>query len=113
MPRRSPLIRKSQEQAQVLQAEQVVQSKLNTFKGPVARASTVYVTLQQDLGELQILESTATGNFRILVPAAPPAQPFSPKPARDGAMGLAGGLVIGIGVVLLLEQFDTRVRSGR
>ena len=102
---------KSQEQAQVLQAEQVVQSKLNTFKGPVARASTAYVTLQQDLGELQILESTATGNFRILVPAAPPAQPFSPKPARDGAMGLAGGLAIGIGVVLLLEQFDTRVRT--
>ena len=103
--------RKSQEQAQVRQAEQVVQSKLSTFKGPTALASTAYVTLLQDLQGLQILESTLTGDFRILVPATPPAKPFSPKPARNGAMGLAGGLVIGIGIVLLLEQFDTRVRT--
>ena len=40
-----------------------------------------------------------------------PSSPFTPKPVRNGAVGLAAGLVVGIGFVLLLAQFDTRVRS--
>ena len=103
--------RKTQVQAQVRQAEQVVQSKLDSFKSPVSRQSADYVTLLQRLQDLQILEATVTGNFRVLVPATPPGQPFSPKPRRNGEMGLAAGLVLGIGLILLLEQFDTRVRT--
>jgi uncharacterized protein involved in exopolysaccharide biosynthesis len=89
--------RKSQEQAQVRQAEQVVQSKLDSFKSSVSQQSADYLTLLQRLQDLQILEATVTGNFRVLVPATPPAEPFSPKPLRNGAMGLAAGLVVGIG----------------
>jgi capsular exopolysaccharide synthesis family protein len=103
--------RKSQEQAQVRQAEQVVRSKLDSFKSAASRQSTEYVTLLQRLQDLEILEATVTGNFRILVPAAPPTAPFSPKPVRSGAMGLAAGFVLGVGIVLLLDQFDTRVRT--
>lgn len=103
--------RRSQEQARVRQAEQVVQSKLDSIKSTVSRESADYVTLLQRLQDLQILEATVTGNFRVLIPAATPTEPFSPKPVRNGAMGLAAGLVLGIGLVLLLEQFDTRVRT--
>jgi polysaccharide biosynthesis transport protein len=104
-------LRKAQAQAQVRQAEQVVQSKLDTFKSDVSRQSADYVTLLQRLQDLQILEATVTGNFRVLVPATRPSQPFSPRPVRNIAMGFAAGLIIGIGIALLLEQFDTRVRS--
>jgi len=103
--------RKSQAQAQVRQAEQVVQNKLDTFRTAVSRQSAEYLTLMQRLQDLQILENTVTGNFRVLIPARPPSQPFTPKPVRNGVMGMAAGLVLGIGIVLLLEQFDTRVRT--
>ena len=66
--------------------------------------------LQQRLQDLQILKSTATGNFRVLVPAVEPASPVSPKPVRNALLGVAVGLIAGIALALLLEQFDTRLR---
>jgi len=102
--------RKAREQARVRQAEQVIQSRLDTFRG-AALESADYLTLQQRLQDLQILEATVTGNFRVLVPATVPQAPFSPKPLRNGLIALMGGLVIGVGLALLLDQFDTRVRT--
>jgi Mrp family chromosome partitioning ATPase/capsular polysaccharide biosynthesis protein len=102
--------RKARAQTQVQQAERVIQSKLDSFQSENSRLSADYVTLLQRLQDLQILEATVTGNFRILVPAVVPSQPYTPKPVRNGMMGLAAGLVFGVALALLLEQFDTRVR---
>ena len=46
------------------------------------------MVLQQRLQDLQILKSTATGNFRVLVPATVPTSPVSPKPAARRAARL-------------------------
>ena len=35
-----------------------------------------------------------------------------PNPVRDGIFGLAFGMLIGLGLALLVEALDTRVRSG-
>jgi len=103
--------RKEQEQEQVRQAEQVIQRQIDAFDTAESRQSAEYFTLLQRLQDLQILEATVTGNFRVLAPALTPSAPFSPDPRRNGAMGLALGLVLGLGLALLLEQFDTRIRS--
>jgi len=103
--------RKASEQASVRQAEQVIQTRIDSFGGGAARQSAEYLTLQQRLQDLQILEATVTGNFRVLIPATAPDKPFTPKPVRNGLMGFVAGVVIGIGLALLIEQFDTRVRS--
>jgi len=103
--------RKASAQEQVQQAERVIQSKLDSFVSATSRLSADYVTLMQRLRDLQILEATVTGNFRVLVPATVPNAPFTPKPVRNGLMGLVAGLIIGVGLAFLLEQFDTRVRS--
>jgi polysaccharide biosynthesis transport protein len=102
--------RRASEQAQVRAAEQVVQSKLDSYTA-AEHTSADYLTQRQRLQDLQILEATVTGNFRVLAPAAVPSDPFSPRPKRDGAMGLVGGLILGVGLVLLLDQFDNRVRT--
>ena len=60
--------------------------------------------------DLQILRETATGNFRVLVPATVPETPIAPKPLRSAILGFGVGLFAGIGLAFLLEQFDTRVR---
>lgn len=103
--------RKASVQAAVKQAESVVQSRLDTYLSDASKQSGDYAILQQRLQDLQILEATTTGNFRVLVRAGAPAAPFSPKPMRSGLMGAVGGFVIGAGIVLLLAQFDTRVRT--
>jgi capsular exopolysaccharide synthesis family protein len=103
--------RKAREQDRVRVAEGVIRSELVSFDTAAKRLTPDYLTLQQRLQDLQILEATVTGNFSLLVPATVPTEPFSPQPARNGAMGLLAGLVIGVGLVLLLAQFDTRVRT--
>jgi Mrp family chromosome partitioning ATPase len=75
-----------------------------------AKESPDYLILQQRLRDLQILNATATGNFRVLVPATVPESPVAPKPLRNAALGFAVGLLLGIGLAFLLEQFDTRLR---
>ena len=103
--------RKERELARVRQSEQIIQSRLDTFRSDATRQSADYLTLQQRLQDLQILEATVTGDFRVLVPAVVPSKPYTPKPVRNGLVGLVAGVIIGIGMVLLLEQFDTRVRT--
>ncbi|MEZ5124672.1 MAG: hypothetical protein R2826_00290 [Thermoleophilia bacterium] len=75
-----------------------------------AQLSTDYLVLQQRLRDLEILESTATGNFRVLVPATVPEDPVYPQPIRSTALGFAVGLFVAIALVFLFEQFDTRLR---
>ena len=103
--------RKTAARDQVVQAEKVVQAQMDTFKTSTSRLSADYVTLVQRLQDLQILEATVTGNFKVLVPATPPTAPYTPKPVRNGAIAFFAGLILGVGVALLLAQFDTRVRD--
>lgn len=102
--------RKELAQQRVRQAIAVIQTRIDSLAGS-RHQSAEYLTLQQRLQDLQILEATVTGNFRILIPATVPSKPFTPKPVRNGLMGIVAGLVLGAGLALLIEQFDTRVRT--
>jgi non-specific protein-tyrosine kinase len=94
---------------QLLELIEAVRAEMATYKG-AARQSTDYLVLQQRLQDLKLLRETATGNFRVLVPATVPDSPISPKPVLNALLGLAVGLLLGIGLAFLLEQFDTRLR---
>ena len=94
---------------QIQAAEQAVKAEMRDYP-EAAKETSDYVILQQRLRDLQILEATVTGNFRVLVPATVPEEPISPKPVRNAALGLVVGLLLGIGLAFLLEQLDTRVR---
>jgi non-specific protein-tyrosine kinase len=103
--------RQQREQDRLRQAATVVQATLDTYDTEAARASTEYLMLQQQYRNLQILKQTATGNFSVIVQATAPSAPFSPRVVRTAGIGMAGGLVLGLLLALLLEQFDTRLRS--
>lgn len=104
-------LRKARGQAIVRQAESAIQLEIDSYQTVAQRQSPEYLTLQQRLQDLKILEATFTGNFRLLALATVPTSPFSPKPLRNAMLGFLAGLVIGMGLVLLLDQFDMRVRT--
>lgn len=102
--------RKEMQVVAVKQAEQVLQDKMSQYAG-INKQTGQYAQLQLQLQNLQIEEATVTGDFLILVPASTPSAPFTPRPVRNGIMGLAGGLILGIVAALLRGQLDTRART--
>ena len=86
-------------QEQITAAVDALKKQLALYSG-AAKESTDYLVLQQRLQDMQILKATATGNFRMLVPASAPETPVSPKPVRSAVLGFAVGLFLAIGLAL-------------
>lgn len=55
-------------------------------------------------------ERLRSGRIQIVERASPSSTPVSPKPVRNIAFGALMGLVLGLGIALLLEQLDRRVK---
>jgi succinoglycan biosynthesis transport protein ExoP len=68
-------------------------------------------TLQSRSEDLTILSSLQTGNAAVIDRATPPASPSSPKPARNTLIGVFAGLLVGLGLALVREQQDRRLRD--
>lgn len=69
------------------------------------------LTNQQELDRVeQALSLLSSGGSEVLTPAKAPSGPVSPQPLRNGALALAIGLVLGIGLALVLEVLDDRIR---
>jgi polysaccharide chain length determinant protein (PEP-CTERM system associated) len=77
-----------------------IQSQYNTAVARLAEAST---------GQ-QIELRAKGGRFSLVEPATPPADPIRPKRKRIIAMGLAGGIALGIGFIVLMEMVNRTVR---
>jgi Mrp family chromosome partitioning ATPase len=91
----------------------VVENQLKLYTTPSSQLTADYAILTQQLHNLQIAEATATGDFRVIVPATPPESPISPKPIRSAALGLGLGIIAGIAVAYARGRLDTRVRTHR
>ena len=106
-------LRKQWEQERYQAAQEVVKNQLKLFTSSQSKLTTDYANLVQQLSYLQIADATATGDFRVIVPATTPDSPVSPKPVKSAALGFGVGLIAGIGLAFLAGRLDTRVRSHR
>lgn len=71
---------------------------------------TQLASLRARYEDVSSAQSAVPGG-EILNVAAVPSGPSSPKPVRDGLIGLFLGLMIGAGLALILHHFDDRVRT--
>ena len=69
-------------------------------------ADQVAEVFQEEIGDIMNVE-----NVSILTPAELPMKPVEPRPMLNMTIGLVVGLVIGVGLTLILEYFDTKIKS--
>ena len=98
-----------QQREQIAKTSVVIKAQLAAYHG-AAKRSVDYLTLKQNLKDLQILSNVATGNYRVLAPAAVPEAPYAPNPVRSAVLAFGISLFAGIAIAALLELLDTRLR---
>jgi succinoglycan biosynthesis transport protein ExoP len=102
--------RLAQAQAQIVAIEATA-TRSGVSQVRLEAARTLYSTLADKLQQLQIAEQLATGMGSVLSSAAVDPVPVSPRPTRDVGLGLAIGLLGGLGMVFVVEQLDTRIKT--
>lgn len=76
-------------------------------------ANGIAVSLATVVPELEMEEGSDTSPVEIstIREATAPVSPISPRPALNIALGLVAGLVLGVGIAVLRDLLDTRVRT--
>ncbi len=99
--------------AQVQEALAAVDAALETYTSRSERESAEYVQLRQSEQALRLQLESLASDFTIVAPATVPTVPFSPRMRHTLALAGSLGLILGVVLAFLLEQFDTRVRDER
>jgi Mrp family chromosome partitioning ATPase len=96
---------------QLQTAISIIKGKIARYSLPAALSDPGYSALQSRLQDLRVLLAMATGNYQVAAVASVPQAPSSPRHTKDGLLGLAIGLIVGIGVAFIAEQLDVRVHE--
>ena len=86
-------------------------NELTVLRRNVESAERAYDTAMQRFVESQIDSRASQTNVTVLNPAVAPRKHSRPKITLNIALAVVVGTMLGIGVVMLMELFDRRVRS--
>lgn len=71
----------------------------------------LYDNLLQRLKDATVSAGLRATNIHVVDPALPPTAPVRPKKTQNIAMGVVGGLVLGVMLAFLQEVFDNSVKT--
>jgi capsular exopolysaccharide synthesis family protein len=77
------------------------------------RLSTAGVALENRAQSLGVLAELQSGNVQVAQLASIPTSPSAPKTSRNTVIGAVLGLLLGMGLALLFERLDRRIREPR
>jgi len=104
------VFRRAADVAKIRQVQSSVQSELQALP-PDQLSSPAGHSLQTRVEQLDTLASLQTGNAELVQAAAAPHSPSSPKTKLNVAIGAVLGLLIGVGLALLSERLNRRLRG--
>ncbi|MDQ6927698.1 MAG: Wzz/FepE/Etk N-terminal domain-containing protein, partial [Actinomycetota bacterium] len=87
-----------------------IQAQLAPLQTTDGQTTPLYASLQDKLRQVQTLQAVQSSSA-VLVRPADSGEKVQPKPVTMAAGGLLLGLLLGIGLAILLETLDTRMRS--
>ncbi|HVA08694.1 MAG TPA: polysaccharide biosynthesis tyrosine autokinase, partial [Acidimicrobiales bacterium] len=96
-------------QAQINALEQELPPASGTPQG-LALANQLAV-LKEQYAQYQVVGTQTTGGVTVVSPASVPTAPSSPKKTELGLLGLAVGLLVGLGAAFTAESLDDKIRS--
>ena len=108
--RRYIIFRRDADRGKIDQALRLVQRQLAGLS-TAQREATQGRSLRQQVDQLRVLAALQTGNAELVQKAEPPLTASSPKPLRNAILALILALVIGVGLALLLDRLDRRLRD--
>lgn len=100
----------NEQQSQVLGVN-VKQAEFDKIEAEIARLTRYGEQLSDQMKSISLAESTGAMNVHIVEPAKGGGGPVEPNLFKLLFMGLAGGSLVGVGLALLAELLDQRLRS--
>ncbi len=73
----------------------------------------IYANLLQSFEQVRLAEIQSTSSVRLVEPARPPNRPIRPNVVQDTVLGVSLGLLLGIGLIFLIEALDDSVKGPR
>lgn len=104
------IFRRQLDTAALERARREIQTKLTGLEESGEGRSPLHSTLVEREQQLSTAQALQTSNGFLVNPAVG-YETLGPRPVRDGVFGLALALLIGVGLALLRDALDTRVRS--
>ncbi len=96
--------------AAITRARRGLRERITGLEASGDQGSALYASLVDKEQQLATMEALQTSNASLIKPAQGASQ-IQPRPARNAALGIALGLMLGIGLAFLREALDTRVRT--
>lgn len=97
------------DRAAIVRARQELEQRIAELEAAGQQDSALYKSLVDNAALLTTAETLQT-QAAYVIPADEATQ-VEPKPVRNGLLGAALGLLLGVGLAFLWEALDTRVRS--
>lgn len=103
-------LRQRRDRATILEAQRLILNQINSLASQSAPKSRLS-QLRSSAEQLGVLAALQTGNSQLVQPAVVPTHSSSPRPVRNGILGLLLGGLFGIGLAFALDRIDTKLRE--
>ncbi|MBI3281352.1 MAG: polysaccharide biosynthesis tyrosine autokinase [Acidobacteria bacterium] len=98
-------------QARLVNAEAEKAIQYNILKREVDTNRQLYESMLQRVKESSIASAMKASNVRIVDAARPPKSPYKPKLLWNSALGLLGGLFLGVFFIVMRERADRTLQE--